>query len=474
MVEKNMGNPWRTGNQFKNGKYFAFRPRDIVVITSWPFPRAYRRTKIKGWTQSRRYGDELLCGFHMLLPEEDPVAYFLRKQFAIPDFEPPDSSMRLKNLSQHSIMQKLLTRLEDIFSPEFPWPEEFSLEQRRCLKGAANAQIVDSLYLSGIPKLIREKLAFVYDRRWQLLNLFARCPGSLELYESNPAMAFALANNLVFHKPAVSQPYRAARSLIGQKQIKLAEWMRFPASKRGVRILSKITPGSLSAKSLYFFREAIHDPAVSKLLSHLERINSFVIILVNFQEIRSSLTFNLLHEVSNISKDNWNSIIPNSSFLHSTTEACGVLTGLIIDIKSMRETLGTHQGNQPYPKFRKLSDIYDYHDQLVIPVNRVESENISFGPPPYLGTANLLPIENSNELEIEGRLMNHCVASYKEMVMAKQYYVFRVVQPIRATMGIRKAPGGRWIVDQIKGRWNTVIDPYIEKQIVDEFTGVSG
>ena len=50
---------------------------------------------------------------------------------------------------------------------------------------------------------------------WQQVEALIRCGESaLDLVRSNPALAYLVASNWVFHQPAVRQPLRSARALL--------------------------------------------------------------------------------------------------------------------------------------------------------------------------------------------------------------------------------------------------------------------
>jgi hypothetical protein len=206
--------PPRTGESYKNGKYYHFDQREILVMTSWPDPRAWRRTKTIDWKRTRKHADQALTLFDMTLPEQSPVDHFVNK------FRPdPRGPNLLWDQSQSGLdkaeaifshMSASVNKVEDIFGADFPWPAEITEQDRNCYKGAANSQLVRTSYLRQIPENVRILLHPLRERRWQMLNLLARCPGASDLSISNPGLAFALANNWCFHQPSVSQPSQSA------------------------------------------------------------------------------------------------------------------------------------------------------------------------------------------------------------------------------------------------------------------------
>ncbi|MBF0236686.1 MAG: PcfJ domain-containing protein [SAR324 cluster bacterium] len=86
--------------------------------------------------------------------------------------------------------------------------------------------------------------------------------------------------------------------------------------------------------------------------------------------------------------------------------------------------------------------------------NRV---NKPFPPPPLPATDQIQPVTTAAELSQEGRDMEHCVGSYSQLVINDNYYIYRVYQPQRATLSIRKK-GGRWHLDALKQYRNHIPD----------------
>ena len=50
----------RYGFAFKNGKLYWFDKRHVLVMTSWPDPRAWLKRRSHDWKASRKWADQLL------------------------------------------------------------------------------------------------------------------------------------------------------------------------------------------------------------------------------------------------------------------------------------------------------------------------------------------------------------------------------------------------------------------------------
>jgi hypothetical protein len=81
---------------------------------------------------------------------------------------------------------------------------------------------------------------------------------------------------------------------------------------------------------------------------------------------------------------------------------------------------------------------------------RAAEEAIPFPPPPFPGTADILPLTTAADLVQEGEEMRHCVAIYGPRVRAGECYVYRVLRPTRATVSLVRQ-GRRWEMEQVAG-----------------------
>ena len=77
-------------------------------------------------------------------------------------------------------------------------------------------------------------------------------------------------------------------------------------------------------------------------------------------------------------------------------------------------------------------------------------------PPPLPGTDKIQPIDSVRELLLEGQIMHHCVGSYIENVLSGDWYIYRIMEPERATLGILLDDmAGIWAVAQLKSYSNS-------------------
>jgi hypothetical protein len=104
---------------------------------------------------------------------------------------------------------------------------------------------------------------------------------ALNLMESNPAIAYMLASNWVFHKPAVEWSMRSIRAQLKNKQKRILPWLGFEGTDRVNNILKKVIPQSISIPALLKLRGSLPEmePKIFRILSHLPRINTAVLFI---------------------------------------------------------------------------------------------------------------------------------------------------------------------------------------------------
>jgi hypothetical protein len=325
----------------------------------------------------------------------------------------------------------------------------------RMLRAEARNCKAAQAYRAGIPAEVLDELKRYTVRKWYLYNMMARCPGALDLSHSNPALCFALASNWVFHKPAVRQPIRAARSLMNKKQKVILEWLGFPATETTRRILAKIAPEALTVERLLYLRLALADEGGVKVLSHLERINGAVLSLVTHHKLKPYTTPRFLEDIS-----------------RDTSRHGGNVPVLVL----LRDTLRMAEEVQwkDCPRvFCSLQRLQGVHDQLIRRLNRVDVDvrcrNVApyvtrFPSPPFVGTAHIRPLETPRALIEEGVAMCHCVGSYTRAVNQGSVYIYQVLAPIRATLGIMERDG-RWLLWQLYQMGNKGVDKSLAQQL---------
>jgi hypothetical protein len=309
------------------------------------------------------------------------------------------------------------------------------------------------------------------SHQWSLMVLLRFSRFAAELAASNPALAYALANNSHIRETASrSAPFRTMLN-IRKKQREICEQLGFPGTDATVRILQKLAPEACSPPVLRLLRITLSNPQAIKLLGHLKHINRQVVYLVTREDIFRLVTPRLLTETSesdaDIGKLSTSEMLSNIVYHTSRMQAPPGIPGFtstqhVVDfhdaiaravedekarIAEIREQLRLAQ---------ELRDRHALEQRRLYQQKETELQRkrdsglLVFPPPPLPGTEYIKPITNHVELKEEGKLMHHCVGGYSESVENGRRYVYRVFRPERATLSIACGRSGVWRLDSMR------------------------
>jgi hypothetical protein len=297
----------RRGYVWKNSKLYSFSKSEVIVLRSWPDPQGYVKTETHGWQSRRSDSDRLFS----------------------------DSVRQHVAVSKKSYSCDISDNLRDT--------------DYRAWRKNMDASVLAS-YAAMIPPQVLRQVRRYSVRRWHMLCLFARCPASLDLSKTNPALAFMLANSWVFHKPKPTKPMRTARRLLKKRYIDILRYIGFPATQLSLDVLSRIPSSSLSVIGLLRLRSALKrvydNPFTSQLLAKSVRVNVGVINTLSNHWINWHVSSNLLSEIGADKKqDRLNPPV----------------------IRLLRRTIkfAKYSGRQEYPVvFSCLNELHDTHNRL--------------------------------------------------------------------------------------------------------------
>jgi len=402
----------------KTHKLYVYTPGTTEVWARWPAPMAWRKSdQDAGWRHVRP----------MLSLPKRPVAGEIARC--------------------HAREQKF---------PYKPYPSREE-EKAAIRRGARLARLE---WAANIPDPVRRAIAPIRVRQWHLLAMAARCgEGALDLIRSNPALAFMLASNWVFHKPAVQQPLRSVRALLkpGRSQVEMLAWLGFPPRPAVRRILARIPPESIDVPRLLYLRDACHDPEALKRMFHLPRLNAGCLRIVTDATLAARITPPLMTEVANDGRED----APRFR-----------IARLIVDTLRARAEIGAAV-NGVLPA-RTIEELEECHDEAVGRLNRLNevagcADAPVFPPPPLPGDNDILPITSARELRAEGREMQHCVRIHEsDIAVIKNYYVYRIDAPERATLAIRRTHRG-WAIAELSGRHNSAVSSETRSRVMSWF-----
>jgi hypothetical protein len=287
-----------------------------------------------------------------------------------------------------------------------------------------------------------------------MLSLLSSCGNSAhDLIKSNPALAFALASNWIFHSPQVQRPLRSARSLLSanKSQKDILAWLGFPGTESTRKTLAKVVKKSITIQALLYLRRSLFDPLSIKAIRHLRRLNAGVIRVITEPRLFSLTTPTLLDEIALSTKEDR---FPKSAYL-------------LRDILEMDKCLNPSLCR--LCPIRSLEHLQDIHEKLIFRINQSQNLNVNifFPDAPLGGSKEIVPITTAQGLVEEGRIQHNCVASFIERVaLGKCFYVYKVTGPERSTLAIRRV-GRKWVLAELKSVCNQPSNRKTRRMVTD-------
>ena len=336
---------------------------------------------------------------------------------------------------------------------------------------------------------------------WPLLGFALAGPECLELAESHPALALLVANTARLqgrYRADLPAGEREAflRELARRPRREILAALDFPATESMVRLLGKIPADRLNLESLRLLRDLRLAPHAAKALRHLPRFGSGLIPIVVRRKLWPHVGPQLLREAAEDPDD-------GSVFfrLRDTVEMADALgrIGEVGIVPSMAHLDRLHDHLQQEHETRAQRNLRELRrreqalareaERRAPPSPARAEPRVRVAPPPPPPEPprplipeppppppGLVPLRTPADLRQEGREMSHCVGSYWRKIVRGDYAVYRVLEPERATLGLRwiKARAA-WSIDQLKGFANQPVRPetrvlvrdWVETGVVD-------
>jgi hypothetical protein len=418
------------GNGIKgdvNGKFYQFGPEGIIVVRLWPGPVAWHKGP-PDW-KWRGFRPHLALVGHLIgMPIREPAPSF--RKWAKP-YSPRSAKAVRFHVGEH------------------PNPAV----RERCRQGfeaARRTQQRAKLAFSWVPREVARVVGRFRFRQWQILSMTARCPGALELLASNPGLGFALASANAFHP--VHRPLDAMRRLVGKPRRHIAEWLGFPDTESAVRLLAKIPPEFCGIVPLFFLRKSLQSPGFLPRVRHLPSLPPMVTMLLRTRHLGPRVTDSFIFEVVE----------------HAMGDDPVKLARHLTDCHFMALEPG-----DPLPaRITSLDQLRRWHERKVEQINHrknLELLSIRFPEPPLPGGCGIEPVLRPEELLAEGRDQHNCVGTYAQRIAEGDVFIYRVTEPERATLSIKRAGIGRWEVGELTAACNEPVTPATRRRIASWF-----
>jgi len=386
-----MATPFDPGNAFRNEKMYRFTRESVTVVRAWP-PAAWEKRNNEAWRHVRPDLD---------LKDVQAYARLLSRRITKP--KRPDADP----YGQYWLPFNR------------PTPAQYAL-------GAAEA----ARWLRAIPQPARATVARFPDRQFHVLSLVARCPGALELAQTCPALAFALASSWVL-RPPVQRPLRSARALLKRPRRKAAAWLGYPDSRAAVRVLSRVPIRCINLDMLERLQTVMASPAAWPLLPHIKYVNGSVVRILGHPGFAAWVSPRLLSEVGLVEND---------------------FGALARQVSLAARRLGHPEVEAPPQPLAHLVQVRRLTKELEEDGYACLTHS-EFPSPPVPPAPGITPLSSVAALVQEGKIMQHCVATYVTEVLSGACYIYSLDSPTRCTVELRRRRG-RWRLAQIKALSN--------------------
>lgn len=340
-----------------------------------------------------------------------------------------------------------------------PGEDDFGLELERLRDARDGKRMAFEAFRSQLPECIAHHIERFQSHQWNMLDLLSKEEAAQDLAESNAVLFWCLANNDQFRKPyGLASPAEYARPHVLEKQREILKWLGFPAAESAVKVLRKIIPEAITTLDARMLRRAVMEPLAARFLAHLRPINSGVLGLVCNLKLLPVVTYQLLAEVAQAEAER----------IRQPT------ADLLIDALYL---MVVSQFRLPVLHLLSIASVREFYDLVM-----AESRRKSLGrtrqkkvlkpqelpPPPIPGTKEIIPLTTKEALRAEGKEQNNCVGSYARKVRGGAIYIYRVLNPERATLAITVGADGFWRRAELKCAGNQAASSLTQAK-VDEW-----
>jgi hypothetical protein len=205
-----------------------------------------------------------------------------------------------------------------------------------------------------------------------------------------------------------------------------------------VKTLQKIPPASMSHSLLNALREALKDHRCERGLAQLSRITPALLKVITRPELLGRFTPDSLGQLERIGAD-----VPHFDIVAR-------LDNLVDEAR--RRSVAV-------PMIRSLNDIDTaFRAPPPPPRKSLPEPKGRFPDPPLPETETITAIRSRRDLKREGDEMRHCIGTnsyYARDILRGKIYAYRVLQPERLTLAVRKVAGG-WRIGEVKGFENAL------------------
>ena len=285
------------------------------------------------------------------------------------------------------------------------------------------------------PHLLETIKQFEYKQ----VPLFNAISGNKEfnqLFETAPILSWLIICFLDENFSAHSLNYF---SLCKRKYL-LTKLTNFKCEEKHVKFVNKIElKFGLEVEALLILKFISNEKVINSF-RHKPSINSSELYLIN--KYPFLIGSNLLSKLASRGHNNLNELTIGIRDLLKIYQDT-IDLGLALDFKDSNAIVSSCDNEE---------QIYQLHSQWIELLNKSNTylnPDVEFEPFPYPNCSQFEYLSTINQLILEGQVMEHCVATYRNKALNKESFIFKVHSPERATLEVGFG-GGVYFLKQLK------------------------
>ncbi|NEX23067.1 hypothetical protein G3480_22675 [Thiorhodococcus mannitoliphagus] len=278
-----------------------------------------------------------------------------------------------------------------------------------------------------------------------MLQWSARTRSGAELLEQAPTLLWLLLDKAI-------RKQWSDKAIAGMLSRRRADTLLYLTGRRSeamVKFLNRVALCQGDLTELHTLKRFLRESNAWQSMTHFQRIPIHLLeVLRRYPELAGT---QLLREIADLKA---------THVLDGVTQIRHAFP-LWRDTLNLGTLLNISDAPQALAHCTSFEAVQRLHDRWMNRLNRrshlITAGRNLFPAPPIPGNAVIHPILTEEDLRAEGVLMNHCVASYAARVRRGESYLYRLLQPQRATIEIRLT-GSKPVIGQFKLAHNQAPD----------------
>lgn len=281
-----------------------------------------------------------------------------------------------------------------------------------------------SRFVGEIPVAVRKAVQPFYYHQTLLLQWLARSQDARELFGHSPNLCWLLI--VASSEKEWSNTW--VDELLRQPRRQILQALFGSGSKAMVKLLNRVQLCKGDLKEYRLLCQALAQPErLQPLAAWAEIPTNLLLLATSFPQLIHSRFIRQL-------------VLTTDLGLEAVTARIKRYVRHWRDALNVARLLGMTDARVALERCEDPQALKALHDRWTDRLNQrsciAVHGKVDFPPPPVPGNEHIHPILTLEDLQEEGRLMRHCVASYVHKIMSGECYIYRILQPERATIEV--------------------------------------